>query len=407
MFLIKIFHFLFGYVILSVKGNKKEEIITEFTKKGCRLRNLEYSGDEITFRMPLAAYEEVAEGKNYDCVEVKRTCMPFLSAERLKSGLSAGVFAFVVILVIGSRFIWSIDFDCDRDCNTENLRSAAQKAGLKVGTPKMLLKKPEEMKNIILNNAKDICWCWIYIKGTKAVVRARKSVIPPEIFDESIPCDIIAMRSGIIKRVISKKGRCTVEENQAVNAGDTVISGTFDFEDKEGYRVHSRGSVEAYTTHTISREFKQYYCYKIYTGRVRRFLTLKIYGLNLPLYIKSKINFDNYDALERDIDLKAGKNNYIGIGIRYNEVKEYRTEKEPISYESAVEFAERELEREISRELLQPAQLIDKSCDAEKIDNETVRVTVTMNFTEEIGTEKRIEEVTVVEPKNNQSDGGD
>ena len=74
-------------------------------------------------------------------------------------------------------------------------------------------------------------------------------------------------------------------------------------------------------------------------------------------------------------------------------------EKEPISFESTVDFAEKELEKKISNELISDAVLIDKKTETEKIDEETVKVTVTMRFIEEIGTEKRIDEVTNFEPK--------
>ena len=136
-------------------------------------------------------------------------------------------------------------------------------------------------------------------------------------------------------------------------------------------------------------------------------MTLKLYKWEIPLYIKDRIRFQNYDSTERHYDAKIGKNNYIGVGLKVNELSEYETKKEPISYETTVSFAQKELERDISRELLPGAQLISKSCDHERIDEETVKVTVTMDFVEEIGTEKRIEEVKVIEPKNNQSAGGD
>ena len=66
-----------------------------------------------------------------------------------------------------------------------------------------------------------------------------------------------------------------------------------------------------------------------------------------------------------------------------------------------------ELEKEISKELLFGAELIDKKTETEKIDDETVKVTVIMNFIEEIGTEKRIDEVTQVEPKTDRITTGD
>ena len=122
---------------------------------------------------------------------------------------------------------------------------------------------------------------------------------------------------------------------------------------------------------------------------------------------KKRINFSDYDSTERHYDAKLFKNYYLGVGLKVTELSEYKTVKEPISRETAVEFAKRALEKEIARELLPPAQLVKEDVDVKEMNADTISVTVTMDFTEQIGTEKLIEEVTVVEPKNNQSAGGD
>ena len=408
MFFAKIFHFLKGYVILSVKGNNKERFIAEAAKNGYRLFDIQNSDEEITAKMLLCDYRNILELQGVWSVRIKKRCgIPFFAGRVKKKRMVLAVFCiFALTLAVGSQFIWTVEYDADTDFDIAKIESAAEFAGLKTGAFKGSLKKPEEMKNIILNRTDDICWCWVYLRGTKATVRVRKSVIPPEIFAYSVPCDIIAARNGIIKRVIPQKGRCLVTENQAVSAGDTIISGTFDFNEAEGYQVHSRGIVEAYTTHQRTGFYNQVYCYKTYTGRKQHFFTLKVYKWEIPLYIKDRIRFKSYDAEEISHDAKIGRNNYIGIGIKIKKVQEYETIEEPISYETAVSFAQKELERDISRELLPGAQLISTDCDDERIDEQTVKVTLTMNFIEKIGTEKRIEEVKVVEPKNSQSAGG-
>ena len=404
MFFIKIFHFLEGYVILSIEGGNRERFITYVAEKGYKLTELDSFEDGITAKARLCDLEEILKLNETANISVKgRYGLPVIMSKlKQKKGVLAGILLFCLMLLTGSQFIWDIEFDADKGIDLDTVAYALNNAGLMKGTPKYKLKKPEEIKNIVLNNTDDVCWCWIYIKGTRATVRLRKNVFPPEMFDENIPCDIIAMKNGIIKRVITKKGRCMVTENQAVSAGETIISGTFDFAEASGYQVHSRGTVEAYTEHIKSGIYKQNYCYKTYTGRVQRFLTLKLYKWEIPLYIKNRERFKNYDSVERDYFVK-----HIGVGARVRELKEYETRKEPISYETAVAFAQKELERDISYELLQPARLVSKNCDAKRIDDETLEVTVTMNFIEEIGTEKRIEEVKDIEPKNNQSAAGD
>ena len=59
------------------------------------------------------------------------------------------------------------------------------------------------MKNIILNNTDGVCWACVYVKGTKAVVKIRENILPPEVYSPDVPCDIIAMRNGIIKNIIT------------------------------------------------------------------------------------------------------------------------------------------------------------------------------------------------------------
>jgi similar to stage IV sporulation protein len=409
LFFAKIFHFFKGYVILSVTGNNKEKFISKSAEAGYKIFDIKYDGDEIKAKMPLCDYRRILELKGIWNLKVIKRCgiPPFAARLKKKKGVFAVLCIIILTLLTGSQFIWSIDYDADKDVDIEKMKTAVEYAGLKIGAFKPKLKKPEEMKNIILNRADGVSWCWVYVRGTKAVIRVRKNIIPPEIFDDATPCDIIAARNGIIKRVITRKGRLVVENNQSVTAGDTIISGTFDFGDVKGYQVHSKGIVEAYTNHTKSGIYKQYYCYKTYTGRSQRFLILKLYKWQIPLYIKDRIRFQNYDSEDRHFDAKIGRNNYIGIGLEISKLKEYETQKEPISYETTVSFAQEELERDISRELLPKSQLISKNCTHERIDEETVKVTVTMDFLEEIGTEKRIEEVKVIEPKNNQSAGGD
>ena len=401
MFLIKIFHFLKGYVILSISGNNKEEFINSLFEEGIKHVRLNYNGDDILAELSLADFFRIRSAKVKAKIHIKRKYGLLFELKKVKKRIAfmIGMILFILLFVLGSQFVWNVSFEGVENCDREQLIKATERAGLFEGVPKAKLLSPLEMKNIILNNTDGICWAWVYVKGTKAVVKVRENIIPPEVYSPDVPCDIIAMRNGIIKKVITKHGRCVAFENQAVSAGDTIISGTYSFEGRPGYQVHSRGEVFAYTTHTKTGTYKQNYCYKKYTGQKRNLLTLKFFKWELPLYIKGDIKFKTYDTVCQDYDLKLGDDFYTGLGIRKMSYEEYETESEPISYDAAVLFAERELEKDISRELLPGAELVDKNIDVQKIDEEAISVTLTMNFIEKIGTEKLIEEVTFVEPK--------
>ena len=402
MFFIKIFHIFNGYVILSVTGNNKETFLNEILHLGVHPYSVSRREEQFVIKMSLMDFFKLRGAKTHAGIHIeKKSGLAFL-IKKLKKRyfFVSGIILLILSFAIGGQFIWTVEIDGETE-NCERLYSALETAGVKPGTFKPMMNSPLEIKNIVINNAEDISWAWLYVKGTKAVLKVRKNILPPEIFDADTACDIVAARSGIIKKVITKKGVCKVSENQTVMPGDVIISGTIEFEDKPGYLVHASGTAEAYTTHTLEGTYKQYFCYKTYTGRKRRFISLCLFGKRIPLYINAKVDFEKYDTEERTV----GNINGI-MGAEMKVCSEYGLHKEPISYETAVEAAKNELEAKISEELLPGAKLIDKNVDAKSIDEETVSVRVTMDFIENIGTEKRIEEVKIVEPKTDKSAGG-
>lgn len=404
MFLIKIFHFLKGYVILSIKGYNKEEFLSRMVKNGVKILETVTCDDEIRIKIYACDFRFFKGSK---CrVHILKKCGLWFFIKRARKTFLIGMILFFVMLALSSQFVWDISYEGVENTDIHKLEDAVNKAGVRRGMLKMNLKSGYEMKDIILNNTEDIAWAWVYVKGTRAIVKVRENIIPPDVFDPDTPCDIIASRSGLIKSITTIRGKCVAMENQMVAPGDVLISGTYQFEDKPGYQVHASGTVKAETEHISSGVYKQTYCYKKYTGRKRHKVRVHFFGVDIPLYIKDGVSFDTYDLTENSYDLKIA-GNYLGVGISVKTAKEYIEEKEPISFDATIDFAQKELEKEISKELLFGAELINKKTETEKIDEETVKVTVTMNFIEEIGTERRIDEVTEVEPKTDRTSAGD
>ena len=59
----------------------------------------------------------------------------------------------------------------------------------------------------------------------------------------------------------------------------------------------------------------------------------------------------------------------------------------PIGEEKAAKSAEYELEKELAKELLPGSQLVGRTLETAHIDDETLEVTLTMQFIEKIGEE--------------------
>ena len=104
------------------------------------------------------------------------------------------------------------------------------------------------------------------------------------------------------------------------------------------------------------------------------------------------MDFENYTISEKLSEMKIGEDNYLGIGIYEKTYREVSVERKPISYDLAVEKGRNDLEEKIAKELACGSRLTDKKVSHEMIDDETVKVTVTMEFIEKIG-----EEIPIIE----------
>jgi len=401
LFFIKFFQFLKGYVILNLTGDNKETKLDKIRKSGAVLKDISYEEDRIQLMLSYEEFLLIKDRKDDIGFVEERAVGGIFFVRKIKSHavLLAGLVLIVVSVMAGSNFIWTVEYEGVSPEKLEEVIAAANLAGIKTGALKNRLMTPLELKNTILANTHDIAWCWVYINGTRAVVEVRENLIPPQIFDPDLPCDIVAAKDGIVKKIITKRGKCVVEDNTFVSCGDLLISGRVTFGENEGYPVHSSGDCQAVTHYEREGVYKLYRNHKIYTGKKRSFLTLKLFAWQIPLYFKDSTDFPYWDKNENVYEISLGKDNYIGIGLEKVSFFEYNIEKEPISPESCAEFAKMELEEEIAKELLPGAVLLSSDASVEVVDNETISVKLVMEFTEQIAAEKYIEEVTFIEPK--------
>ena len=115
-----------------------------------------------------------------------------------------------------------------------------------------------------------------------------------------------------------------------------------------------------------------------------------LFSKKINLFRKNSIPYAEYDTIEDKKELALGKDGYLGIGMESVTYAEVDVAREPIAQETALEIAQNELEAQIAKELLPGAVRVSSDLRHEQIDSETIRVTLTMEFVEQIGTENPI-----------------
>ena len=389
MFLNKFFHFLKGYVILIVTGLNVERFLYICARRGIDVWGIERK-ENLGLSMYVNDFFKIRPivKKTHVKVHIKRKMgLPILLKRYKKRHFVFwGCVLFILIIFISSHFVWSVEIIGAEKSDEAEIRTVLEEAGIYVGAFKGKVSSQKEIKNIILNKVDNISWAWVYLKGTKAICEIYEDSIPQMSMEDGEPCNIIAARDGIIKKVIARNGIKTVSEDDAVLAGEILISGSLlDSEGNIGCIVEAMGSVEAYTWHEKKGTYKLYHETKIPTGRKKTFRSFKFFSKQFDLYKNNEYGFENYITKITNKELMLLKDLYMGISLKKDEIYEVEIVKEPISYDMAVYEGQCDLEKKIAKELLPGAELLEENVFHSQIDDETVEVCVTMKFVEKIG----------------------
>lgn len=396
MFSNYIFQFWKGYVILYLKGYDIERFFNICRRRNIRLWGIQRSQKtETVLCMALTDFHKIRPiaYKTKTRVKIRKKCgLPVLLYRyRKRYFLFLGAMLLVCFFAVMSQFIWSIEIVGLDTVEKQQVLDAAAYAGVRIGAWKGGLEDGQTLKNIILNRVPGISWTWVYPKGTKAVIQVEEKILPPVMVDKSAPCDVIACRDGLVQKVTAKHGKTLLKPGEAVLAGDVIIAGTLMDEETGDYRlIHAMGTVEASTWHEKSGEYKLYYESRKPTGAKTTHRTLDLFSKKIGLFRKTGIPYAEYDTIENKRELKLGADGYLGIGLETVTYTEMSVVREPISVEAALEFAKADLEEKISAELLPGSVRVAEDIRYEQIDNETIYVTLTMEFIEQIGIENPI-----------------
>lgn len=391
----KFFKFLYGYVIIKVYGKGAEKFLNACLRRGAQVWDAKPYENGMEMCMAARDFSIVRPAARKCRVDVKiiekRGLLYAFRKKRRRAAFFAGAAVCVAVSVILSQFIWVVEINGVEKSDINSITNTLDSIGIKSGVLKSSLPEGMEIKNAIINNTDGIAWAWVYIEGAKARVEIYEQTLPPRVVDKSVPCDIVAARDGVIKRMVVKSGEKAVKEGDAVKAGDVIVSGKTAVY-KEGYEeeyiyVHSIAEAEAYTTYRKSGEYKTYYETRTPTGRRKKHYSLEIMGklFNPP---QKEIDYEDYNVTRKRHELSVPFFGYTGIALAFETFDEVLVNKEPLSIETAVEFAKNDLEEKISKELIASSVLTDENIEYDRKDNETINVTLEMDFTQNIAVQQ-------------------
>lgn len=257
--IIKILRYIIGFVTFRAWGGFCERFINLCEDENLLLWNIENKNGEITACTSVGGYKQIrkisrASGMKTRILK-KNGFRFFIRKNKMRSGLAVGAIAFMLILITLSQFAWRIEVVGNTEIEDDIILSAFEEYGIKTGVKisDLDLKKITEK---VLEGLPDISWATVNKKGSMLCIEVREKRKIPELYDASVPTNVVASEEGLIISSDVLRGTEEVKVGSAVRKGDLLISGIVTHRDGKEELLHADGYVRAETkdNFNISRQ---------------------------------------------------------------------------------------------------------------------------------------------------------
>lgn len=291
-------------VSLNIQGRNINRFIKKLTTKKINILSLKYKNkNEVNITVYKKDLEKVQKIKSiYNITELD--VHGFLKIKQ-NIKISQHIIIITIVFFILFLILTNIVFDVEVIHSKKEIRNLLTKElasnGLKKYTLKKSYKEINKIKEKILNKYPDeIEWLEIEPYGTKYIVRVEERKIVKQEKDNN-PRNIIAKKSGVLRKVIALKGDIVKDMDDYVNKGDLIVNGELIFNNKVTGKVKATGTVYAEVWYVTKTEYPFAYYSKKPTGKVQDIYTISFlnHSFELTLHkfktknIKEKILLQN------------------------------------------------------------------------------------------------------------------
>ena len=224
---IKIFLWLRGYLLITMKGRSPERFINLCNNNNIYIWNLNNIDGYYRFEISVKDYKKlkpIAKKTHTIPFIEKKVGLPFiLYPYKKRKAFLTGIIFFCALIYLFSLHIWNITIVGGQNYTEERLIKYLKEENIYIG------KKVKEIdcrriEENIRENYTDIGWVSAEIKGTNLIIKIRETVIPSPAISRTNPTHIIAKKDGIISVMVTRTGTPLVEVGDVVKKrGHTSI----------------------------------------------------------------------------------------------------------------------------------------------------------------------------------------
>lgn len=179
--------------------------------------------------------------------------------------LTGAVLLALIACLLATQVMWQVDLI---DAGTYEADIRQTLAGMGISAPMLRSQvNPAAIRDALEWRYPRIAWFECGWRGMTLVVRAVEGVLPQEDASPENACNVVAVRDGIVKSIVTIAGTPQVKVGQLVKAGDVLIKGEERTSDGMVKPVAARGVISARVWESASVRMSLYETETIYTGR--------------------------------------------------------------------------------------------------------------------------------------------
>lgn len=365
MFIVKIWHYIRGYVIIKIEGFTLEKFLNLLVKEEMFIWDVHHQSSTCIFlkvsRRDFAHLKSIIRKVSCHLEIVDKKGLPFIYW-RLKKRkfLVGGATLGLVIIYILSSLIWTIEITGSKNINEQLIIEQLHELGVRKGEFKSKFDL-KNLENTLLLKNQELSYIHINFSGTKLKIELVEKEDPPPTIDMDTPTNIIADRDGIIEKILVYGGKAVVREGDLVKKGDLLITGELSWEEMQKGEelelddtgrmlIHAWGDVIARTWYEIEVEAPSIVKNEGSEERVIQ-RSLLIGGKEI-FRRKDHISESKYDKIEEIIPIIDFMELPFHLKkTEYRPVDEYVTLSEPDIKEKALGIAVNRIEAERAKKI--------------------------------------------------------
>ncbi|MCL2507752.1 MAG: sporulation protein YqfD [Oscillospiraceae bacterium] len=284
MFIIKLFHFILGYVVFKAEGGFPERFINLCSGAAIPFWDIQSQNGALYGKTDIRGYKAMrhpARRSGMRLRVVRRVGVPFFNHRyRKRAGLLIGLAVFVLFFSIMSNMVWTITVVGSYDVPEETILRVFDELGVRPGMRASGV-NALEIERAALEKLPGLSWLALNLDGSTATIEVREKLKTAAPEDFKSPHHIVAAKDGVITVLEAYEGKAVSQVGSAIAKGDMLISGVTENSDGSVVFRHAKGYAVAQVNEKLTAAAERIKSVKRLVRTDRR-ASLLIFGIKFP-----------------------------------------------------------------------------------------------------------------------------